>query len=420
MNIFGFEIRKKGKAASPAPQHTTGSGALVYRPGMTVQELMANGTVNACASIIADAVAVLPLNVYKKDSQGNRKKTETDVSALFKLRTNFYQHPYSFKKQMMYHLLLKGNAFIFVERTGGEVSALYLLDPVRTRIKKKDGANEYYYEYTNENGTAFKYSSDDVIHIPAIVWSGVRGLSPIEYSYRTAGLGNTLDEYTANTFDGGIHSKLLLTVPKEERGWSEADSKALSQAVVSAYGGAENSHKPFILSKGITATPLNLGSNEDNQLVQNRTYAVKEIAKIFRVPLSMLGESDAKYNNNEQQTRNFLTNTLQPWLVLIEQALSKLLPYPDRGKFYFEFDRESMIQSDTQTKIELLIKEMQSGVLTPNEVRKKLNLEEYPEEIGGKPLSAVNISYMENALKADEEPEEDSSKKKDSSPDSQN
>ena len=420
MNLFGIEIRRKGRDTSPAPINTnSGIRIFHYNKKMTVNDLMSNGTVNACVSIISDAVATLSLSVYHKAPDGGRKKADNlSVSKLFKLRPNFYQQPYTFKKQLMCHLLLKGNAFIFIERTKNEVTALYLLDPERTSIKKASGSNEYYFEYTDENGQTAKYSSDDILHIPAFVWSGIRGLSPIEYASKTVTLGNGLDDYTGNSVDGGIHSKLVLTIPKEERGWSKEDSEALSSAVVKAYGGAGNSYKPFILSKGVTATPLNLGSNEDSQLIENRTYTVKEIAKIFRVPLSLLGESDAKYNNNEQQSRNFLTNTLQPWLILIEQSLSELLPYPDREKYYFEFDRESMIQSDTKTKIELLIKEMQSGVLTPNEVRKKLNLEEYPEEIGSKPLSAVNISYMENALKKDDlsEDEEDSKKRKRSLP----
>lgn len=400
MNIFGLEIRRKGKAGSPAPQGAAPFTGLVYRPSMSVGELMGNGTVNACVNIISDAVASMPLDVYKRLSNGDRRKAgNLPVCALLKLRTNFYQLPFSFKKQMMSHLLLKGNAFIYIERTAGDVTALYLLDPGRVEIKKFEGRNEYYFLYTDENSRAWKYTSDEVIHIPAFVWNGVRGMSPIEYASRVPQLGNSLDEYTGVSFNGGIHSKLLVTVPKEERNWGKDESEALSKRLSAAYGGIENASRPLILSKGLTAQPLNLASNSDGQLVENRQYTVKEIAKIFRVPLSMLGESDAKYNNNEQQARNFLTNTLQPWLILIEQSFAQLLPYPDRGTYYFEFDRESMVQSDTKTKIELMVKELNNGLLTLNETRRMLNLPEFDSEIGDKPLAAVNMSFLENSLK---------------------
>lgn len=401
MKFFGLEIRRAGKKTSPAPRYAeNNTGALRYSPRMSVAELMANSTVNSCVNIIADGVAVLPLNVYRELPDGGREKTGSEsLNEVLKLRANFFQKPFVFKKQVMCHLLLRGNAYVFIERNGSDVTGLYALDPERVEVKKFSDRNEYYYVYYDAQGARFQYTADNIIHIPAFVWDGVYGLSPIEAAARAPGIGNALDEYTANAFDGGIHAKLLVTVPQSERNWTKEDSQKLSARLVESYGGAENSKKPMILSKGLTAQPLNLSSNDDAQLLENKNFSVKEIAKIFRVPLSMLGESDAKYNNNEQQARNFLNNTLAPWLTLLQEHFIDLIPFYERGGCYFEFNTNAMIWADLTTRIKTYSEQLTHGMITLNEVRRRENLPLYPAELGDKPLVAVNVAPLENALK---------------------
>ena len=62
MRIFGLEIRKASESV-PIGQLTTewSAGALNYFPSMSIDQLMANATVNACVGTISDAVSVLPV-----------------------------------------------------------------------------------------------------------------------------------------------------------------------------------------------------------------------------------------------------------------------------------------------------------------------------------------------------------------------
>lgn len=74
MNLFGFELRKikNDVKKRPVSKYTSG-GLFYYSPRMTTAQLLANSTVNACVNIIADAVACLSLNVYKKAKMEERK-----------------------------------------------------------------------------------------------------------------------------------------------------------------------------------------------------------------------------------------------------------------------------------------------------------------------------------------------------------
>ncbi len=417
MKLFGLEIRKASKKL-PVSRYT---GQLYYRPNMSVNELLENSTVNACVGVISDAVASLPVGVYRRMADGGRKlEAKAPLYRLFKTRPNMNQHTFVLLKQIMMHLLLRGNTFLFKEWDGTELAGLSALNPETMEIRRMEGRNEYCYRY-HLDGSIYDLTRDSVLHIPAMVWNGVWGLSPIEYANKAAHLGNRMDDYAEHVFDGGIHSKLKVTVPMSEKNFSEDDAKKLKERLSNAYGGVENARYPFILTQGMQAESLSLPGNSDSQLVENRGYSAKEVAKIFRVPLSMLGETDAKYNNNEQQARNFLQNTLNPWLRLLEQYFCDLLPVYERENCYVEFDRNAMLQADSSIRIENYQKQLLNGMLTLNDINRMENRPLIDPKIGDVRFMPVNeapvtpeyvAAYMANQKAMLNAQEEDAGSKK--------
>ena len=217
----------------------------------------------------------------------------------------------------------------------------------------------------------------------------------MEYANHAARLGLTLDEYTNDSFDGGIHSKLLVTVPKEEAKWSKEDSQKLVERLTAAYGGRENQNKPMVLSRGLTAQPLNMATNQDSQLTENRTFSEKEVAKIYRVPLYMLGKDDGKFTNNEQANTFFLQNTLGPWMVRIQQYLDRLLTYPFASDHYVEFNPDTIMYADYKSRLEAERNGFQSGIYTLNQIMDMENLPRVKEEWGDIHFMPVNLSTID-------------------------
>lgn len=399
MKIFGIEIRKIKNDTTRVPLSRYTSGGMFYfSPRMTTAQLLANSTVNACVNIIADAVASLSLNVYKKGKNGREKVEKLPLAKVLKRNPNYNDTAYSFKQQIMLHLLLRGNAFIFIERNPDySVRALYPLDPDTVEIcidEKKD----VYYKLTVD-GMQYKYNTTAILHIPAIRYNRLRGLSPMEYSTHSAKTGLELEEYTQNYFDGGIHSKLLVTVPVEHKNWSKDDSQKLTEQLLDAYGGKENANKPLILSKGLTATPININGNSDSQLVENRSFSEKEIAKIFRVPLFMLGSENSKFTNMEQSNTYFLQHTLTPWLVKIQEYFNRLLPVEMQDDCYVEFDTDTMLRADYNTRMNNYVKGLQSGIYTLNQVLEMENLPKVNEDYADKHIMLENYKAMDGNAK---------------------
>lgn len=400
MKFLGLEIRKVHNDTSKVVvdnYHVNTSPIFTLSPYMTRSQLLANSTVNACIRVISNAVACLPLNIYKKTKGGREQELNFSLAQILRKNPNYNDTAFSFKQTMMFNLLICGNAFIFVERNPDYTPrALYNLDPEYVKIKLDD-KNEIYYEYT-ANGKIYKYNSSAVLHIPALRTNSVRGVSPLGYSTHAAKLGLVLDEYTNDNFDGGIHSKLLITVPQDEKNWKAEDSQKLSERIMSAYGGKENASKPFILSHGLQAQPLNLVNNDESKLVENRQYSADEIAKLFGVPRFMLGSENSKFTNMEQANTNFLQNTLTPWLVCIQEYFDRLLCYPCDKNCYVEFNTDAMLRADYATRWTNHRENFKAGLLTLNQILDKENMPRVEENYGNEHFVLENYKPMSQSI----------------------
>ena len=361
---------------------------------MSRAALMKNTTVSACVMLIADSIAILSTNVYKRTDKGRVRDYSPSLSYLLRKRPNFYDAPFTFKQTITMDLLLDGNCFIFVERNPDfSPKSLTPLEPEKVKIRFDTDGN-IYYEYTFD-GKTYKYSPENILHIPAYRLGAIRGLSPLAYANHAAKLGLTLDEYTNDSFDGGVHSKLLIEVPQTEKKFEEVDAKKLKERILSAYGGREHANDPFIVANGMKATSLDLSSNADAQLAENRTYSEREVAKIFRVPLYMLGKDDSKFANQEQANTFFLQHTLNPWVVRLQEYLNRLLTYPYNEDHYVEFDTDTMLRADYKSRMEMYTKGLTTGVYTPNQVFERENLPKTSEAWGDQHFMPVNLSTVD-------------------------
>ena len=137
-------------------------------------------------------------------------------------------------------------------------------------------------------------------------------------------------------------------------------------------------HKVAIISGQATFTGLSLPA-DDMQFVQQRELSTREIARVFGVPAHMIdgatGDS-LTYANVEQQSLQFVTYSLRPWLCLIEQAISA---DPDlcSQNVYVEFLIDALLRADSKSRAETyaLALDPVKGWMTRDEVRQRENLQ---------------------------------------------
>ena len=128
-------------------------------------------------------------------------------------------------------------------------------------------------------------------------------------------------------------------------------------------------------------------------LIDTRSFSVSDCARFFNIPVSLLTDNN---QNAEAIMLQFLTQTLSPYIVLIEDELNRKLIHDD--DLYFDFDERAVIRVDMKSTAEYLKTLVDSAIISVNEARELLGL---PLRKNGDALSRPYTDTQQN-LVADE------------------
>ena len=389
MGIFSGLFRSRDK-----PQdRTAGSGYAFYFGGttsgkaVTERSAMQMTAVYSCVRILAEAVAGLPLHLYRyKEDGGKEKALDHPLYLLLHDEPNPEMSSFVFRETLMTHLLLWGNAYAQIIRNGkGEVIALYPLMPNRM-VVDRDIHGQLYYQYTRSTeeaptmkGVTVNLPPSDVLHIPGLGFDGLVGYSPIAMAKNAIGMAIACEEYGAKFFANGAAPGGVLEHPGTIK-----DPQRVRESWQSTFGGSGNSNKIAVLEEGMKYTPIGI-SPEQAQFLETRKFQVNEIARIFRVPPHMVGDLEkSSFSNIEQQSLEFVKYTLEPWLVRWEQSIQRTLFSPEEKKRYFaKFNVEGLLRGDYASRMSGYATARQNGWMSANDIRELENLDRIPTEDGG-------------------------------------
>lgn len=373
-----FRARDKPRdSVSAAPVFyfgTSGSGKSV-----TAQTAIQLSTVYACVRVISETVASLPLGVYEATDDGNLKAGDHPLYHLLHDEPNTEMTSFVFREVMLAHLLLYGNSYSQIIRSGkNTVVGLYPLLPDHMDVDR-DSKGNLTYTYTTSDGKTVVIKPQDILHIPGLGFDGIIGYSPIALEKNAIGLGIASEEYGSKFFSNGARPSGILTHPNTVK-----NPKAVRESWNSAYGGSSNSNRVAILEEGMTFTPLSIPNNEA-QFLETRKFQVDEICRIFRVPPHLVGNLEhATFSNIEHQSIDFAVHTIRPWLVRIEQSMNRaLFTDQEKGRFYVQFNIDGLMRGDYKSRMEGYAIARQNGWMSANDIRALENQNPIPKEEGG-------------------------------------
>ena len=317
------------------------------------------------------------------------------------LKPNPYQTPAAFKETIQGHRSAWGNGYArIVWDKGGRPRQLLPLLPDRTQPVRKDGV--LLYQTKLNNGQTEIIPSEDVIHIPGMGFDGLRGYSPIYMARQAIALSLAAETFGARFFGNGTWAAGVLEHPGR---LGPNAIQNLRDGFNSMHQGSQNAWKPAILEEGMKwhsiAMPM-----EDAQFLQTRTFQIKEIARMYRVPPHMLAELDrATHSNIEHQSIEFVQYTLLSHLTKWKQELNRKLFAGARGKYYVEFDYSVFLKSDTASRMDTYTKAINAGVYSINEARAKEGLN--PIEGGDLHLRPLNMQPVDAEEQGEDQPEQE-------------
>lgn len=389
MGILSGLFRSRDKPKNS----TVGSGYSFFFGGTTsgkrVNEMsaMQMTAVYSCVRILAEAVAGLPLHLYRYTDNGSKEKAiEHPLYRLLHDEPNPEMTSFIFRETLMTHLLLWGNAYAQIVRNGkGEVLGLYPLMPNKMSVDR-DTDGRLWYTYTRSTdeaptmkGSTVKLHPYDVLHIPGLGFDGLVGYSPIAMAKNAIGMGIACEEYGARFFANGAAPGGVLEHPGTVK-----DPQKIRDSWNSVYRGTGNAHKVAVLEEGMKYTPIGI-SPEQAQFLETRKFQINEIARIFRVPPHMVGDLEkSSFSNIEQQSLEFVKYTLEPWVIRWEQSIMRALLTEDEKKTYFaKFNLEGLLRGDYQSRMNGYAIARQNGWMSANDIRRLENLDQIPKEDGG-------------------------------------
>lgn len=389
MGVFDRLFRSRDK-----PMNSTAGSAYSFFMGgsssgkrVTEQSAMQMTAVYCCVRILSEAVAGLPLNIYRYTEGGGKEKaSDHSLCRILHDEPNPEMTSFVFRETLMTHLLLWGNAYAQVIRNGkGEVIALYPLMPNHMSVDRDEKGRLYYTYQRQEDeahtmkGTTVVLSPSEVLHIPGLGFDGLVGYSPIAMAKNAIGMSIACEEYGASFFANGASPGAVLEHPGVMK-----DPEKVRDAWNRAFRGSQNGNKVAVLEEGMKYTPISI-SPEQAQFLETRKFQIDEIARIFRIPPHMIGDLDkSSFSNIEQQSLEFVKYTLDPWVVRWEQSMMRSLLLPQEKKEYFiKFNVDGLLRGDYEGRMKGYAVGRQNGWLSANDIRELENMNPIPEEEGG-------------------------------------
>ena len=357
--------------------------------GQTVNEktAMQMSAVYACVRIIAEAIAQIPLNVYRLTVDGGKEKDlRHPLFFLLHDEPNPEMTSFIFRETLMSHLLLWGNAYAQIIRNGkGEVVGIYPLMPDRMQVDRNEAGNLVYTytKYYDEVGAKHAFEqitlpAYQVLHIPGLGYDGLIGYSPIAMARNAIGMSMAAEDFGATFFANGATPGGVLEHPGIVK-----DPERLRESWHAQFSG-KNSHNIAVLEEGMTFKPMSIPP-EEAQFLETRKFQIDEIARIFRVPPHMVGDLEkSSFSNIEQQSLEFVKYTVGPWVARWEQSLAQALLLPSEKKRYtIKYNLDGLLRGDYESRMNGYAVGRQNGWLSANDIRELENMNKIPAEEGG-------------------------------------
>jgi HK97 family phage portal protein len=355
------------------------AGAWQNNDEETVDSVLAYGPVFACQTLIASDFAKCRARLVERDGNGIWNEVESNSPFWPVLRKpNSYQNRIQFFENWMLSKLSWGNTYVLKARDNrGVVVALYILDPQRVKPLVADNG-EVFYELSKD--TLSKQTADRVV-VPAreiihdrfnCLFHPLVGLSPLFAATLSASQGLKIQRSQNKFWQNGARPSGILTAPGDIKQETAEQLKTYWETNFSG----NNVAKIAVLGDGLKYEPMTMTS-VDAELVAQLGITGKEVCSVYHVPPYKAGVTDPpSYNNIEALDRAYYSQCLQRHFEDAELCLDEGLALTEvQGKTIgVEFDLLDLLRMDTATQIKTEGEAVKSGIKSPNEARKALNL----------------------------------------------
>lgn len=385
-------------------------------PVVTEDSALAHIDVYKNVSLIADAIAMLPIREYQRVAQRGDDGEITVFGRKSARQPLLFTDPmpgdvaseFSFKHRVMSSLLLDGNTYNEASAVDaqGFPTVLTPIHPSKVREVRLNSAGLV--EYVMHDGGVLGSVRDGgtMVHWPGFIQPGkLKGVSPIRAGMQGIALSMAAERFGARWFGDGAHPQGYLKDKRSIEDINQSEAKEAKRRWAATYSGL--SREPAYLYGDLEWHQIQINP-EESQFIETRQLQSGQLASLFRNPPHLVGEmtkSTSWGTGLEEQGIGFVVYTLGPWLTRFEQAMTGLRP---RGR-YAKLNVGALLRGKIADRYAAYAVARQWGWMSTNDVRE---LEDLAPVEGGdiylQPLNMIEASEALALLMANKETENDS------------
>lgn len=364
--------------SAPPPERRYSDPNLVPRPAdaaalpyiYRTTDAMKIAAVVACVGLRAGALAQIPMKGYRDGDAPIVLSPQPEL--LTAPSTNRVIVPSIWKTQMSISRDVWGYAVGRIRGVdaAGYVSKVDWVCPDDTYHDQEYSGGPLRWKFLGE-----PVDSSLVFHVPSrwVLPGNPAGISPLEYS-GLVDLAKRAQDFGRDWFrNGAVPSSILYS--DQEITANQADD------MLSRLTSRWRRRQPGVLGSGLRFEQVSVAANE-SQFIETMQRAAADIAISFNLPPSKIAAAvasggDIKYQNLEMSTQQYLMDSINPDLVVIQEVMGLYRPSSE----YVRWQTGAFLRADLKTRYESYEIGKRSGFLVNDEIRDW-------EELGPMPADA--------------------------------
>lgn len=264
----------------------------------------------------------------------------------------------------VFNTVLRGRSYAEPVLSGREDLELWQLSPLWTVEEHKE--RQFGVSYTYEDGRRRTFRAGELLTGTGLSADGVYAIAPWRVARTAIEMANILEAFGKNFFRNGARPSGVLSTANE---LSNEAIDRLQQQFNGNFAGVLNAGKVPILEGGLQYAAIT-AKNSDSQYAELSDKAVKDVARNWRVPLSMLDLGETHAKTDEQESRRFVKYTMRPLARRVAFAIARdLMTAEQRAVWKPRWNMDSLLQGDSATQWRNAVLARTSSVMSVNDLR---------------------------------------------------
>lgn len=363
---------------------------LSAKAGVNVTPATALGisTIYRCVGNISEDISKLPISFSSRQPNGDyTSMPDIPAARLLNGQSSPGISSITFKEALLANCALRGNGYAYIFRNKyHEPQSLLIISPDRITPYLYNGQLTYQVTPSQYDSISGRVMAEDMLHIRAFTLDGIMGISPIAYGVESMGISIAAQNFASEFYANGAHISGTLEYPHTVSPDLVGKLKqSFMQSINNQVGGVA------VLQDGMKYNKVGMNP-EEAQLLQSRAFSVVEMCRWFRMPCHKVQDlSHATFSNIEEQNIEYITDCLMTWGRRLEEEVeAKLLPESEKGIVNARINYDEFLRGNATARGDFNSKMINSGVLSPNEVRRK----DYINGYDGGDLHMVGVNLQ--------------------------